>query len=184
MLRRRLLQRVNAAPPARRDNPPRRDRLTRLLVSEEAIYGLVLVSAMIVVSGSLVGTSANALFTVVVTVLVFFAAHVYAGTIARLAAGGSTASLRAGFTEAVRHSQGMLVVAVVPVLVLLLGVLRIVDDEAAVWSALGVDIVFLAALGWFVVSRWTRRLWPRVASGLITAAFGVVIMALKALVHH
>ncbi len=175
---------MNTAPRVRRDGAPTRDRLTRVLVSEEAIYGLVLVSAMIVVSGSLVGTSANALFTVVVTVIVFFFAHVYAGTIARLAAGGSAARLRSSFTEAIRHSQGMLVVAVVPVLVLMLGVLRIVDDEAAVWTALAVDIVFLAALGWFVVSRWTSRLWPRVASALITAAFGAIIMLLKALVHH
>lgn len=171
-------------PGERLDSAPGRERLTRVLVSEEAVYGLVLVSSMIVVSGSIVGTSANALLTVVATVVVFFAAHVYAGTIARLAAGGSTASLRASFIASVRHSQGMLVVAVVPVAVLLLGVLRFVDDEIAVWTALAVDLVFLGALGWFVVAQWTPRVWPRVASALITAAFGVVIMALKALLHH
>ncbi|MBN9174600.1 MAG: hypothetical protein J0I70_10675, partial [Microbacterium sp.] len=55
-------------------------------MSEEAVYGLILVSGMIVVSNSVVGTSANALLSVVITVIVFFAAHVYAGTLARLAA--------------------------------------------------------------------------------------------------
>jgi len=68
-------------------------KVTRILMSEEAIYGLILVSGMIVVSYDLAGTSLNALITVVVTVLVFFAAHVYAGTLARLAATGGNAGL-------------------------------------------------------------------------------------------
>ena len=41
-------------------------KVTRILMSEEAIYGLILVSGMIVVSYDLAGTSLNALITVVV----------------------------------------------------------------------------------------------------------------------
>ena len=46
-----------------------RPSVTRILQSEEAVYGLILVSGMIVVSHSIVGTSINAFVTVVVTVI-------------------------------------------------------------------------------------------------------------------
>ena len=61
-------------------------RVGRILMSEEAIYGLILVSGMIVVSASSSGAAVDAVITVAVTVIVFFAAHVFAGTLGRLAA--------------------------------------------------------------------------------------------------
>lgn len=167
--------------------PDDRRRLTgrvgRLFMSEEAVYGLILVSGMIVVSNSVVGTSINALLTVVITVVVFFAAHVYAGTIARMASDDHP-RLRTSIVAAAHHSEGMLVVAVLPLLVLVLGVVRVVDDEVAIWTALLTDTVVLGVLGWIAVSKWTTRFWPRLASALITAAFGLAITALKALIHH
>lgn len=159
-------------------------RVTRILMSEEAVYGLILVSGMIVVSYTLTGTSLSALLTVVVTVLVFFAAHVYAGTLARLAATDGTAGLGASLRAAAYHSLGMLVISLVPITVLLLGVTKFVDDDFAVWLALMVDTLALGALGWLAVAKWTRHFWLRLASALITAAFGGVIIVLKAFVHH
>lgn len=161
-----------------------RPAVARVLQSEEAIYGLILVSGMIVVSNSIVGTSANALLTVVITVLVFFMAHVYAGTLARLAATDGAAGFAPSLRGSARHSLGMLVAAVPPLLILLLGTLRVFDDESAIWAALIVDTVLLAALGWFAVARWTRSVWPRMLSALITAAFGLVLVAMKAFIHH
>lgn len=159
-------------------------RVARILISEEAIYGLILVSGMIMVSGTAVGTSMNALITVIVTVIVFFAAHVYAGTLARMAATPDRAHLRVSIGAAVRHSLGMLVVSVPPIVVLLLGVTKVFDDEAAIWTALIIDTVALGLLGWFAVSRWVHGFWPRLASALVTAAFGGVIVLLKAVIHH
>lgn len=161
-----------------------RPQVARVLQSEEAIYGLILVSGMIVVSNSLVGTSANALLTVVVTVIVFFAAHVYAGTLARLAATDGAAGFFPSLRGSARHSIGMLVAAVPPLVILLLGTMRVFDDDAAIWSALFVDAVLLGVLGWFAVSRWTTHVWPRLLSAVITAAFGLVLVALKAFIHH
>lgn len=161
-----------------------RPAVARVLQSEEAIYGLILVSGMIVVSNSLVGTSANALLTVVVTVIVFFAAHVYAGTLARLAATDGAAGFLPSLRASGRHSLGMLVAAVPPLVILLMGTTRVFPDDTAIWAALIVDAVLLGVLGWFAVSRWTRRVWPRLASALITAAFGLVLVALKAFIHH
>ena len=159
-------------------------RVSRILMSEEAVYGLILVSGMIVVSYNLTGTSLSALVTVVVTVLVFFAAHVYAGTLARLAVTEGKAGLRQSLAAAARHSLGMLVISLAPIAVLQLGVTRVVDDDVAVWTALIVDTVALGLLGWLAVRKWTRHFWLRLASALTTAAFGLVIVVLKAFIHH
>lgn len=159
-------------------------QVTRILMSEEAVYGLILVSGMIVVSYNLTATSLNALITVVVTVLVFFAAHVYAGTLARLAATDGEAGLPASLRAAVRYSIGMLVISLAPIAVLLLGVTRVVPDDLAVWLALIVDTLALATLGWIAVAKWTRHFWLRLASALTTAAFGLILVALKAFTAH
>src|SRR6188472_3598565 len=113
----------------------------------------ILVSGMIVVSYDLAGTSLNALITVVVTVLVFFAAHVYAGTLARLAATDGKAGLPESIRGAVHHSLGMLVISLAPVAVLLLGVTRVVDDDFAIWLALTIDALALGVLGWLAVAK-------------------------------
>lgn len=165
-------------------HPGRTPQVTRILMSEEAIYGLILVSGMIVVSYNLTGTSLSALITVVVTVLVFFAAHVYAGTLARLAATDGRAGLPDSLRAAAYHSLGMLLISLAPTAVLLLGVTQAVDDDVAVWSALLIDTLALGILGWLAVAKWTRHFWLRLASALLTAAFGGVIIVLKAFIHH
>ncbi|MGZ8803951.1 MAG: hypothetical protein ACXWZG_01435 [Microbacterium sp.] len=159
-------------------------KVTRILMSEEAIYGLILVSGMIVVSYDLTGTSLSALITVVVTVTVFFLAHVYAGTLARLAATDGKAGLPESLKGAVHHSLGMLLISLVPVAVLLLGVTRVVPDDSAVWLALFIDALALGILGWLAVVKWTHHWWLRLASALLTAAFGGVLILMKAFLHH
>lgn len=157
-------------------------RVARVLMTEEAIYGLILVSGMIVVSAG--GTSLNALVTVAITVLVFFAAHVYAGTLGRLAVTDGHAGLRASLAASARQSSGMLVASVAPIGVLLLGTTQVIDDDTALWAALIVNTLILGALGWIAVSRWSTHFWPRVLSALLTAAFGGVLVILKAVIHH
>lgn len=159
-------------------------RVARILMSEEAVYGLILVSGMIVVSGTLVGTSVNALVTVAVTVFVFYIAHVYAGTLGRLAATDGGARLSTSIREAARHSLGMIVASIAPLVILLLGTTDLIDDMTAIWTALIVNAVLLGVLGWIAVARWTPRFWPRLLSALITAGFGLVLIALKAFIHH
>jgi hypothetical protein len=155
-----------------------------LMMSEEAIYGLILVTGMIVLSNSLGGTSLNALITVVVTVVVFFAAHVYAGTIAHLATNHGHGDVAISLRAAVWRSLGMLVASVIPIVILLLGVSHLIDDDTAIWTALIVDTVLLGILGWAAIARWSTRFWVRLGSALVTAAFGGVLALLKAFVHH
>lgn len=157
-------------------------RVARVLMTEEAIYGLILVSGMIVVSAG--GSSWGAFVTVLITVLVFFAAHVYAGTLGRLAATDGHSGLRASLQAAARQSSGMVIAAIAPLFVLLLGSTRIIEDDTALWAALIVNTLILGALGWIAVARWSTHWWPRLLSAVVTAAFGGVLIVLKAVIHH
>lgn len=174
---------ITATPP-RADSAPRLHmQIAHTLMTEEAIYGIILVSGMIVVSESVSLDSLRAFFTVLGTVLVFWAAHVYAGTLARFGHEVGGGNLRFALSNALRHSSGMLIAAVAPLVILLLGGLRMIDDEVAMWTALGVDTLILAVLGFMGVARWSRNPWLRAGSALITAAFGVIVVLLKVFVH-
>lgn len=157
-------------------------RVARVLMTEEAIYGLILVSGMIVVSAG--GTSLGAFTTVAITVLVFYAAHVFAGTLGRLAVSEGKRGLRSSLAAAAKQSSGMLIASVAPLAVLLLGTTRVLDDDTALWAALIVNTVVLGALGWTAVARWSTHWGARIIGALLTAAFGGVLILLKAVIHH
>ena len=58
------------------------DTVATSFVTEQSVYGVILVAGMIVVAGAADATSFTVFVIVVVTVLVFWGAHVYAGTVA------------------------------------------------------------------------------------------------------
>ncbi len=153
-------------------------------ITEESVYGTVLVSGMIVVAGSYGATSWQVFLSVFGTVVVFWAAHVYAGTIAGHGAfEGDDSSLSMAFRRALRRSVGFLTSALPPSIVLLLGALQAVDDKVAIWVALWLGVVILAILG-FVVFSLRGDSWPvRILGSLGTAAFGVAMILLKAFIH-
>ncbi|MET1044159.1 MAG: hypothetical protein ABWX59_08595 [Microbacteriaceae bacterium] len=153
-------------------------------VTEEAVYGLILVSGMIVVSGSHDETSWAVFTTVAVTVLVFWAAHVYAGTLAHLNVGRhQSIELRGAFRASVRRSSGLLVGAAIPAGILLLGATRVVPDAVAIWLALWGEVVALGVLGYVAFLRRGARLLTRILGALATGAFGIVMILLKAFIH-
>lgn len=158
-------------------------QIAQTLRTEEAIYGLILVSGMIVVTESVAVDSNRAFLTVLGTVVVFWAAHVYAGTLARFGREDGGGNLRLAIKNSLRHTSGMLLAAVAPLAFLLLGGLQVLDDEAAMWMALSVDTFILAVLGYVGVARWSHSRWTRFGSALITAAFGVIVVLLKVFVH-
>lgn len=167
------------------DIPTRSNKIERALLSEGAIYGLVLVAGMIVVSRNLAGSSWDALNTVLATVVVFYAAHVFADTLTGLTASdGHKRTFRESFRHAIRRSFGMLGVAVVPVVVLALGVTDVLDDADAVWLALYVDVALLGAVGWWITATRSPSFWVRAGGALLTGAFGGILILLKALIHH
>lgn len=159
-------------------------KLRGIMRSEEAIYGLILISGLIVASGSASAASLDALITVLVTVIVFFAAHVYAGTLGRFAATDGHSDFRVSVRAAGRHSSGMLVASVPSTLLLILGSVGMISDAYALWLALIANAVLLGVLGWIAVARWNHRWMPRVLGALGAASFGLVLILLKAVVNH
>ncbi|MFC9983490.1 hypothetical protein ACFU0W_09540 [Microbacterium keratanolyticum] len=158
--------------------------LGRFVGSSEGIYGLVIVAGLIVVSRDLSGSSLGALLSIIATLLVFFAAHVYASAMSWMGGEGRGRGLRAAVWHGVRHSLALPLVGAIPVVFLGLGYLRILPGVDAVWLALIADIVLLGVLGWFVGSRASSGIWPRVSGVLLSIAFGAVLIALKVFVHH
>jgi hypothetical protein len=152
--------------------------------TEEAVYGVLLVAGMIIVASGYAGSSWNVFTTVVATVFVFWAAHVYAGTVAHHGLEEDRVTgLREAFRMSLQRSLGLLTSALIPSMILLLGATRVVDDSNAIWAALWVSVIVLFVLGFI---GFTRRgaSWPwRIVGALGTAAFGFAMIALKALVH-
>ena len=153
-------------------------------VTEESVYGVILVSGMIVVAGAHGDSSWFTFWTVTTTVLVFWAAHLYAGTVA---AHGMDDHRMVGLGEAFRHafrrSLGMLTAALIPALILLLGATHAVSDSVALWTALWVCVGVLAVLGFIAFRRRGATLLMQVVGSLATAGFGIAMILLKAFVH-
>lgn len=154
------------------------------LASEEGVYGVILVAGMIVVSGS-EETQAWPLFvTVVSTVAVFWAAHIYAWAVAYShTTDGEPHHIATALAHAVSRAWGLLLSALVPASLLLLGATEIVPDSVAIWLALWVGVVVLAVLGYHAFSRRDSP-WPaRILGSLGTAAFGILMILLKTTLH-
>lgn len=153
-------------------------------ITEESVYGTVLVSGVIVASGPYGPSPMQLFLNVVGAVVVFWAAHVYAGTIAGHGVGPANRSgLAESFRRSLKRSVGFLTSAVPPSLVLLLGALKAIDDSVAIWTALWLGVVILFVLG-FVVFAMRGDSWPvRILGAVGTAAFGAAMILLKALIH-
>ena len=109
---------------------PTTSRFVDLVSSAGGIYGLIVVSGVIVVTRNLTGSSWEALLAVVGILLVFFAALAYAATLA------DTSHSELPFLHALRsglsESLGMLVIGFVAVVVRLLGVIGVLAPSDAV----------------------------------------------------
>ncbi len=154
------------------------------MLSESAIYGVILVSALIIVTGQKSDTSWETFLKVLGTVLVFWIAHMFAVVVSHLGlAIAGDKSFGALLLYGVRHSSGMLLGALVPLSVILLGALGVLEDETAVWAALWIDAALLGVIGFIAVARMTTNPWARSAGAAVTVMLGIVIMLMKALIH-
>lgn len=166
--------------------PP--NRALERLGTESAVYGVILVAGLVVILSDSHAASWDVLVKVVATVLVFWAAHIYAGAVAHLGdeleldvPAGQRLAHAARHT--VEHSWGMLVSALLPVTVLLLGVANVVSDQAAIWGTLWLAVVVLGVLGYLKVAAWSQLQWLRIASASVTALLGMVLIGLKVVIN-
>lgn len=166
--------------PARQE----RDLLAEVhLSTEEGIYGLILVAGLVAVAGASGLTPLRALAFILVTVIVFWVAHVFSGTVAEHSAHPGL-SLRASFKMARKRSRGLLVSVVPPAVPLVLGATGLVGTLTADWIALWVIVAVLALLGYLTYARRGAPVHKRLLAAVCTAALGFVIIIAKALLHH
>ena len=113
----------------------------------EAIYGLVLATSVIAVSREYDSTDAGIIgFTVLVTGVVFWLAHVYARVLSRSIAHRRMLT-RAEVREAVRHDWPLVEVTLPLVVILALGGIGVLPDRAAIIAATLAALLELAAAG-------------------------------------
>lgn len=170
----------------RTDVPAKRERdlLAEVhLSTEEGIYGLILVAGLVAVAGNSGLSSVQTLGFVLVTVGVFWVAHVYSGTVA---AHSSQLGLtvRTSLRMARKRSRGLLVAVVPPAVPLVLGAAGLIRDITADWIAMWTIVAVLALLGFLTYRRRDASLGMCLVGAVATASLGLVVIVAKALLHH
>jgi hypothetical protein len=149
---------------------------------EWAIYGSILVAALVATLDAEHASARDMVVAVLSTMLVFWVAHVWAGVVGTRLEEGPRPS-RGVVVRIARRQWPMIESALLPALPLALAWIGVLSLEAGADIALGVAIAQLVAWG-MVVGLRTQRTWPRaVVSGLFNGALGLVVVALKTLVH-
>ena len=158
--------------------------IERRLVTSDAIYGLILFSALIAVASDDHGNSVEVFLVSGASLVVFWAAHVYAGTIANHGAKAEDHDrLGVSFRAAIGHASGMLYAAIIPSIVLLLGALPVLSYNDSVDDSLIVVLVMLAAIGYDTFARRQARIVVRIFGALGAALFGFFMIILNTIVH-
>ncbi|KRC59290.1 hypothetical protein ASE14_16175 [Agromyces sp. Root81] len=151
--------------------------------TEHAVYGLVLVTALIAV-GWKFDTDLEVLLFIVGTVGVFWLTHVYAVVVAgRRSAEGRAVPIGRAVARAALRSVGMLLAMLLPALALGLATLGWVDEYVAYYVALWIGIASLAVIGWVNSSRNRGAWYLRLLSAATTMVLGLAVIWLSSLVH-
>jgi hypothetical protein len=149
-------------------------------VTIDAIYGLILYAALIAATSDTDSHSDSVLFFSIFSLLIFWGAHIYAGTIVNHAA---NTPLGTAIWTAMKHSSGMLWASIPPSIPLLVGISHAIPDDVAVDCALLVATIMLGALGFVAFSRRKAPMVTRIFGSIGAALFGVLVIALNAAVH-
>lgn len=148
------------------------------------IYGTIIVLGVVVAgSKAYPDDSGSIAALVVVTSIVFWLAHVYAHGLAYSVADDQHLSFAALRTVA-RREGSIVEAALPPAAALTLGALGVISTQAAVWAALALGLIVLAAQG-IAVARIERLGWLGTV-GIVAAnlTLGLVLVGLKLLVSH
>lgn len=157
-----------------------RSWLSERFVTVDAIYGLILYAALIAGVSDDDSDMVEVLVVSVISLVIFWAAHVYAGTIVNHVA---KAPLHSAIWKAMSHSSGMLWAAIIPSIPLVLGAFHLVAaDDAVEWS-LNLVTLQLGVLGYVALSQRGVHLVARIFGAIGAALFGTLIIALNASVH-
>lgn len=158
------------------------------LVTPDAVYGTVLFVALIAALTDDEGTEpvdlVQTLIFAVLTQIVFWVAHVFAGTVAGHGAhGGEVVPLGTAIARAARHSLGLLYGPVLPAVPLILGAVHAIDADTAVDLSFIVAMLILGVLGFLALADRGSHIILRILGGIGSAFLGLLIILLNAIVH-
>ena len=148
------------------------------------IYGTIVVLSVVITGGKAYPSDPGQIAAfVVVTIVVFWLAHVYAHALAHSVSHDEHLS----FAEIRRiaHREASLLEAAVPsVVALLAGAIGLISEGAAIWLALVLGLVVLATQG-LLFARAERLAWlGMLVVVALNLAFGLFLIALKIVVSH
>lgn len=153
-------------------------------VTADAVYGTILYAALVAGVSDADATALEVLLVAAFSLLVFWGAHVFAGTIATHGVkNGEEIPLGEAVRRSVGHSSGMLYAAILPSVALLLGVFRLLIVDDAVSLALLIAMVTLGLLGYQAFAQRKSTIIVRILGGIGTAFFGLLMILLNLLVH-
>jgi hypothetical protein len=148
-----------------------------------AIYGTILSTALIAAYSEDPGSDPlQVAVAVFVAAVVFWLAHAYSDVLARGVVHGHGGGLARVRSELSREWP-LVVGASLPTLPLLLAPLDVLSDDSAESLAIATGVALLGAVGVAIAWRRGSGLVGIAISAASTAVFGVVVVALKALVH-
>ncbi len=152
-----------------------------------AIYGTVVYSSLIAaasVESAGHQSAIKILLFAVITVVVFWLAHVFADALAYHGdADRPDVKLRDSLGHAMFESSGMLEAAVVPSIPLVLSAFGLMPVGTAITTALWLAVAMLAVLGFLAFAVRDHRVWARIVGSGVTALFGVSVVLLEAALH-
>jgi hypothetical protein len=157
------------------------------VVTPDAVYGTILFAAVVAAlsdEDDLRGDIVSTLIFSVITQIVFWIAHVFAGAVAGHGAhGGEVVPLGTATSRAIRHSLGLLYGPVLPAVPLLLGSFGLIAADDAGDLSLLIAMIILGVLGYLAFADRGARVIVRVLGALGSAFLGFVIIVLNMAVH-
>jgi hypothetical protein len=147
------------------------------------IYGTIIVSAVIVAAPDTEPDLELILLTLS-TIVIVWVAHVFSEIVAgEHAVTNPPTPFGVVLRHAMSHATGLLIAAVLPIVCLLIGSLGEFTQSAAYYASLGVGVLSLGVLGWFVFAHRGNS-WPiRLAGAVGTALLGTIVVAINVLIH-
>ncbi len=178
--------------------------MLRRFVTPEAVYGLVLYAAIVAAASDeaenatdhdgaalvwndatiTISDAAGVLIWVVLSMIVFWGAHVFAHAVAGHGVrDGKPVTVAHATKLAFHRSSGMLYAPILPTIALLAGALAIIPDAIAIEATLWISVGVLGVLG-FLAFVAKRSSWiVSVLGGLATAVLGLLIILINAVMH-
>jgi hypothetical protein len=146
------------------------------------LYGALVAAAALAVAGGSGDTSAQIVVATVVSLCVYWLAHVYTDVIAvRLVAPGI--ALSATLCRAFRDEAAIVAGGVPPLAVFGIAALSGASTSLSAYLALGMTAAMLAAVGFLAGSRAGSSTGVRVAEATAAALLGALVATLKVLLH-